>query len=397
MTELIVRGGTVYDPDDGTLRDRDIYISRGVFVLAEPEGAVEVDATGLIVAPALVDLHTHVFSGQDLGMVPDDIAPPSGTGTLIDAGSAGAHLFGAFRRSLADQATTDVRAFLNVATIGTTSIMLGGELQSPWYTNAAAAKECIEANRDLIIGVKVRASADVGGAFATPALHVAREVADDVGLPLMVHLGPAPATIDEITSVLGAGDILTHAFSGWPGNSVIEDGRVRKSVTDAQARGVILDVGHGMGGFSIDTARRMIAYGALPDTISTDLHAYSQDLVVDFPTVLSKFLALGLSIEEVLLRATKAPAEAARLDAGSLRPGARGDLALLRLVHEPTAYHDRHGASAAGTSRFECKMTVAAGRPVFVADRTVSERKGGAPALSEFMRHDTKRRRRETG
>ncbi|MCU1439340.1 MAG: amidohydrolase [Rhodoglobus sp.] len=363
MTALVLRGGEVFDPETGQFAVRDVRIADGVFAGPAVDGDELVDVTGMVVCPGLVDLHTHVFTGQDLGVDPDDFAPPAGTTTLIDTGSAGGHLFGAFRRSAVERSATRIRAFLNISSVGTTSIMLGGELKAPHYANEDVAVECIEANRDLLIGVKVRASADVGGEHATEALRRARRVADRVALPLMVHLGPRPAAIDEIASLLGKGDILTHAFSGWEGNRVILDGRLRDSVRAARDRGALLDIGHGMSGFDPGTARAMLELGELPDTISTDLHTYSRHLVVDFPTVLSKFLALGMSLPQVLARATLAPARAASLadsGVGTLRVGAPADVAVLRRV---AGDFDLGGIPA--TERLECVVTLAAGRTVY--------------------------------
>ncbi len=375
MTAIVLRGGSVFDPETLQFATVDLRLEHGSVAAgpAQPGDHV-VDVTGSLVAPGLVDLHTHVFDGQDLGLVADVIAPPSGTTTLIDTGSSGAHLLGAFR-SVAERSETRMRAFLNISSVGTTSIMLGGELKAAHYVNEDVAIDAIEANRDLVIGVKVRASFDVGADFATEALHRARRVADRVGLPLMVHLGPAPAAIDEIAGVLGRGDILTHAFTGWEGNTVTEYGELRPSVRAARERGALLDIGHGMSGFSLEIARQMLAIGQAPDTISTDLHAYSRPLVVDLPTVLSKFLALGMPLPAILAAATLTPARAAGLSdlgVGTLRPGAPADVAVLRLAPGEVDYVDAFGGSVTGTERIECALTIAAGRIVFDRDGVAS-------------------------
>lgn len=363
----MLSGGTVHDPEAGQVVERDLRLAGGL--LADPiprSGDDLIDVSGLIVAPGLVDLHTHVFSGQDLGVPPDEIAFPSGTTTLIDAGSSGAHLIGAFRATSIAPSEARIRALLNIASIGTTSIRLGGELRSPWYVSEDAAVSAIEANRDVVVGVKVRASADVGGEHARSALVAARRVADRVGLPLMVHLGPPPVGIDEIVDTLGPGDILTHAFSGWDGNTVLgDDGRVRSSVRAARERGVLLDVGHGMSGFSMDVARRMIAEGQPPDTISTDIHAYSRASVVDLPTVMSKLLALGMPLEDVLRGATSAAARAVRVPAGTLRSGARGDVVVLKRVRGRIEYRDPLGGSVVGQEHLRVVMTFVDGRLVY--------------------------------
>ncbi len=373
MNDVLVRGGEVFDAERGSIGPGEVRVVDGVIADASagPAGGSEpavIDASGLLVVPGLVDLHTHVFTGQDLGVNADEVGPPGGTTTMIDTGSAGAHLLGAFRRSAIEGTGTRIRAFLNIASIGTTSILLGGELKAPHYADEEVAIDAVEANRDLVIGVKVRASHDVGGDHATEALYRARRVADRVSLPLMVHLGPAPAAIDAIADVLGPGDILTHAFSGWAGNTVIEGGVLRPSIRAARDRGVLLDIGHGMSGFSLRTAQAMLALGEYPDTISTDLHAYSLPIVRDFPAVLSKFLALGMSLTEVLSRVTMAPARAAGLDGlgvGSLAVGSPGDLALLERVHGDITFRDGFDGTITGQESLRCVVTVRGGRIVF--------------------------------
>lgn len=364
---IVLRGAVVHDPDTSAPRHRDVRIAEGVFTAGETgEGDQVIDVSGMIVAPGLVDLHSHVFSGQDLGVSADSTAFPAGTTTMIDAGSAGAHLIGAFRAATVDRSSVRVGAFLNISSIGTTSILLGGELQSPWYVSESAAVDAIEANRDLVVGVKVRASGNVGGIHTRAALDAARRVADHVRLPLMVHLGPAPVTVDEIADTLRAGDILTHAFTGWAGNRVIDDqGRMRPSVRRARERGALLDVGHGMAGFSLEVARRMLDEDAPPDTISTDIHAYSQAEVVDFPTVLSKMLALGMPMHDVLRRATASPASAVGLDAGTLRPGRPGDVVVLQRQTGEAVFDDPFHASVTGTERLRVVLTILDGRIVF--------------------------------
>lgn len=363
---VVLRGGTVFDGDGSEGVVRDVRIDNGTISgQHEMPGDHVIDVSGLVVAPGLVDLHTHVFAGQDLGVVADDVAFGSGTTTVLDAGSAGAHLIGAFRASTVDRSRVRVRAMLNISSIGATSIMLGGELLSPWYVSESAAIDAIEANRDFVVGVKVRASGNVGGEHTSAALASARRVADHVNLPLMVHLGPAPASVDEIAETLRTGDIITHAFTGWSDNGILDEGSgLRESVREARARGVLLDVGHGMSGFSLEVARRMLADGEPPDTISTDIHAYSRESVIDFTTVLSKFLALGMPLSDVLHRASSAPAAALGLDGGSLAAGSVADIAVLQ--RKPGTFHfgDGFSGTIVGDERLQCVMTFSEGRLV---------------------------------
>jgi len=349
-------------------------VSAGYSSPAESVSGKTIDLIGLLVTPGLVDLHTHLFHGQDLGVHTDTLLK-HGVTAAVDAGSAGAHLFPAFKELVIDKSKLHVKSFLNIATVGTTSILLQGELKTPAYCNEELAIATALDFPDEIIGIKVRASKDVGGDLAIDGFTKARSVATKLGLPLMVHLGPAPVEVDYILDRLGAGDILTHAYTGWEGNTLVTDSKPRPSFIAAKKRGVLFDIGHGMGGFDSTVAQVLIDHGYYPDSISTDIHTYSKEKVVGLPEVLSKFIALGMELSDVLLRATTAPAEFSGLvstGVGTVNMGAQADFAAFECIDDELLFTDCHGHSFTGNLRIVPVFTMIKGEVLFDRDGRAS-------------------------
>jgi dihydroorotase len=280
-------GGEVFDAEGASLSSADVTVQDGTVVehgTASFGKTSNFDVTGCIVAPGLVDLHTHVFRGQRHSVDARSVGPAAGTTTMVDAGSAGAQFISAFRiTTYDDDESPQVRAFLNISAIGTAA-EFRGELRGLAFCDEEAALEAVEENRDFLVGIKVRASADVGGSDVVEALGRARRVADAAGLPLMCHLGPAPATLGDILGQLREGDVLTHCFTGFGDNHVARTSRTLQDLIEAASRGVILDVGHGQSGFSFRVASAALEAGILPTTISTDLHRGSVAALGDSPS-----------------------------------------------------------------------------------------------------------------
>jgi dihydroorotase len=352
---LVLRGGELIDLDGR--RTGDLWIS-GPRIARPGDATREIDVRGRLVVPGLIDPHAHVFAGQDLGVDPDVEGPASGTTTFIDTGTAGAHTFGAFRRGTIDRAVPRIRAFLNISTIGITSMLLAGEAENLAYCDVDACVGAAREHADLVLGVKVRASANVVGANGDEPLRRARAAADELGRPLMVHIGQAPSGIEDVLALLGSGDVLTHCFSGWRDNGLLDGGRIRPSVLAAQQRGVRFDVGHGMASFDAEVARALLDQGFAPDTISSDIHAYA---TARLPEVMSKFLALGLSLEEVVARATLGPARVLGLTGGTLREGEAADVAVLELIDGPVEWEDTWEHTFPGTQRLRVLHTIQGG------------------------------------
>ena len=356
---MLIRGGTVIDSAQGLHAVRDVRI-RGRSVaalgdgLAPVPGEEVVDARGLLVVPGLIDLHVHVFYGAShYGIEPDPHCLATGTTTVVDAGSAGALTFAAFRKYVIEVSQTRILPFLNIGATGMLSAEVG-ELEEIRFIDMTKALQTIEAHRDLIRGVKVRLSRQQAGVNARLGLTIALETAAAARLPLMVHVGDTPNSLDEILRELRPGDVLTHCFHGRAEGVLDERGRVRAEARRAVGRGVGFDVGHGVGSFSFAVARKALAQDLRPATISSDLHVYNvHGPVFDLATTMSKFLALGLSLDEVVAMTTAAPARAlgALGELGTLAPGAAGDATLLRLDEGEFGLADAKGETLTAGAR----------------------------------------------
>jgi dihydroorotase len=369
---MLIRGGTVIDPSQGLHALRDVRLADGRVAeladgLAPRPGEEVVDARGRLVVPGLIDLHVHVFwGGSHYGIDPDPHCLASGTTTVADAGSAGALTFPVFRRYVIEVARTRILPFLNIGATGMLSPDVG-ELALVQFIDKAAALRAIETHRDLIQGIKVRLSRDLVGENGRLALKTALETSEATRLPIMVHVGDTPMPLGAILAELRSGDIVTHCFHGR-GQGILDDtGQVLGEARRAASRGVHFDVGHGKGSFAFAVARRALAQGFRPGTISSDLHVYSLDgPVFDLATTMSKFLHLGLPLDEVIAMTTAAPARALRGAAalGTLRPGAVADVTLLALEEGRFDLEDAQGEKVAATRRLVSTGAIRGGQTV---------------------------------
>jgi dihydroorotase len=311
---LVIAGGTIIDPASGLHARRDLAIADGRIAAVEPHlpmsSAREVlDATDLLVAPGLVDLHVHVYWGvADLSVEADPTCLGRGATTVVDAGSSGANTFPGFRRSVVDPSRGRILAYLNISAMGQIDPFLG-ELHDLRFADPERAAAVALANPDVIVGFKVRVSEMLAGPNGLAGLDRALEAGRTTDLPVMVHIGGTPFDVEEVLGRLRPGDVVTHAYTGWrPGGIVTDDGRVVAAAREARSRGVRFDVGHGAGSFTWPIAEAALADGFRPDTISSDLHRFNvASPVHDLATTLSKFLLLGLSVDEVIAMATTAP------------------------------------------------------------------------------------------
>jgi dihydroorotase len=369
---LVISGGTVVDPGSGLHAERDVAIADGRIAdvgpdLPVPSGGEILDATGGLVVPGLVDLHVHVYWGvADLSVEADPTCLGRGATTVVDAGSAGANTFPGFRRLVVDGSKGRVLAYLNISAMGQIDPFLG-ELHDLRFADPERAAAVALANPDVIVGFKVRVSEMLAGPNGLAGLDRALEAGRATDLPVMVHIGGTPFDIEEILGRLRPDDIVTHAFTGWRPGIVTESGRVVAAAREARARGVRFDVGHGAGSFTWPIAEAAIADGFRPDTISSDLHRFNiASPVHDLATTLSKFLLLGLPLDEVIAMATTAPAAALGPESGlgSLAVGAEADVTVLRLEEGRFELTDSAGTTREATQRLVPVAVVRAGQAV---------------------------------
>ena len=322
--DLLLTGGDPFD----------VAVSDGVIAATGPslprDAHTVVDLDGHLVTPGLIDLHTHVGPGY-WGIEPDPIAWYTGVTTWVDAGTTGAFTFAALRTK-----RTDVRvaALLNIAATGLAGRT--GECRDLANCDVALAVDTIQRHRDLIRGIKVRMDRETVGDNGLEPLRRALDAAERTHVPVMVHIGAGPPAVDDVLDLLRPGDIVTHCASGLASPL----GPALRAAVD---RGVLLDIGHGSGGFSFDILERQLDLGIRPTTISTDLHARSlHGPAFDLPTTMAKLLACGLPPAEVVEAVTIRPARALGLPGGTLEVGAPADLAVFEVRHEDFEVTDAH-------------------------------------------------------
>src|SRR3982750_3161402 len=379
--DLVIKGGDVLDPSQSLRGARDIGIRYGRIealeagLPAEPPPRV-LDAAGKLAPPGLVDLHSHGFPyGSAIGIPADELVAHQCTPTCISGGDAGANNFAAFRRHIVAQTRTRLYAFIHIANTGLTPFPVA-ELYNIDFAQVDACARAIGENADIALGAKVRMSENVIAKHGTEPLKRAIMACEKSGTngKIMCHIGgvETPQLMSQILDALRPGDVLTHCYSGAPNNAgqftnIVQDGKLLPAALEAKHRGVIFDIGHGGGSFDYTVAEAAMQQGAIPDTISSDIHVFSGNSpgVPYLTWVMSKFLGLGISLEQVITMATINPAKVINRipKLGTLQVGAPADVAIMELVEGPVSFVDTRSNKRNGKAWLKPVQTVTAGVP----------------------------------
>jgi len=366
--DLLLKDGHVIDPSQGINQKMDVGI-RGERIedlgrdLCASESVQIVNLEGKFVCPGLVDMHGHWYEGSIYGVNPH-ISLNHGVTTVVDAGTSGFINFPEFRKHTIDRAQIRILAFLHISCLGLHA-PFAEELRDIRYARPKETAVVVEKNRDVVVGVKIRIGTPTAN-HGIEALESALKAAEAAKVPVMVHISKG-ANVPEIMKRLRPGDILTHCFQGR-GDGIMAPGTglLLPQIIEARRRGVLFDVGHGCGSFSWETARRAFELTFYPDTISTDLHRYCVEdpFHVDLLNTMSKFLALGMTLEEVILKSTHNPAKAVHKEdeIGTLRKGVVADVLVFEEERVECEFSDTHFRTIKADKRLKAVHVIREGQ-----------------------------------
>jgi dihydroorotase len=367
--DLILARGAVLNPASGLKQELDVGIAgECITALASKlprENAKKVlDVRGCYVTPGLIDFHVHSYWGVNpYGFNADPICLASGVTTAVDAGSAGPVNFLGFKKLVHEPSRTRMLAFVALAQHGVLNDP--GELENLKFADPDGAAQNVSDAPNVGVGIKVRLHRKAVGDHGREALRMAVRTGEACKAPVMVHIGNTGISMEEIVDTLRPGDVVTHCYTPQKPSIVNDNGQLRDAVRKAHERGVVFDVGHANGHFDFDLVRRAMGKGLVPDVISTDLHGRMGpgNPVVDLPTTLTKFLHLGLSLEQVVAACTINPARVIGWEdrLGHLEIGREADIAVLQLVDEPTNLRDCVGGEWNVHQRLAARWTIRRG------------------------------------
>jgi len=386
--DVLISGGRVIDPASGRDGVMDVGIAAGRVAQVGPRLEAQatttvIDASGQVVTPGLIDLHTHVFGwATGFGLDVDDVGVNAGVTTAVDMGSTGTWHFPILKAYVIDKALTDVVAFLMMGYVGATLRLGGPAILNPDWADPESLASMHEQHPGLVRGFKTWGESGSTSQWGFRFLHMGRRAGDLTGLPIYIHTGelypvdetnrPDPATImPEVLANARPGDVLGHCYSDMPDGILGRADGPSRELAEAVGNGVRLDVGHGIN-FSFDTARKMMQGGLLPFTISSDSHGLltgvHDDTTLSYSLVgtMSKLMALGMTLPDVINCATARPAEVLGRsgDLGTLEEGTRADVTILEVRHEDWTFIDTRGATLDADARLVPSMVLREGRPL---------------------------------
>jgi dihydroorotase len=359
MYDVILRHGEIVDPSQDLHKIASVAIQDGKIAeiaddISESKAKKIIPVEGKIITPGLIDIHCHPGAGLVwIGVPADEIGLNMGVTLLGDAGTSGWANFQAFRSLIVEKARTDILCFLNLASTGLATLP---EIWSEKDLDLPRMADMVASNRELIRGIKLRCVEALEGSVGIKAVEIAKKIAVDHRLPLMIHIGETRKRTDDpkmdnfsraAVSLMERGDILSHYLTWEPGGLILKDGTVYPELLDARKRGVLLDSCHGLNHFSFAIARHALNVGMIPDVVSTDLATTSLPAAQSLVIAMSKFLNLGLSLDQVIKMATINPAKALGEDGkrGSLKPGMLADLTILKLERGNFIFSDGTGGT----------------------------------------------------
>lgn len=368
--DLLIKGGTVIDPSQNLHALLDVAVKDGKIEQVAPDIPADgsrnvISAKGRIVTPGLIDVHVHVFEGiGPTGVNADQYCLGRGVTTAVDAGSAGYFAIAGFRQYVIKPSATRVYAMIDIGARGTLMGLVGNYSNLDWVNPQLTAKAA-EANKPDVVAIKARLSREITGPNDLEVLKRALQAAEIAKLPLMVHIGDSYSPLPQILRQLRKGDILTHCFTGRPNGPLDANGKIIPEMLDCRGRGVFFDVGDGGPHLSLDVAEKCLQQNFLPDTIGTDLGGLSiNGPVYDLVTEASKFLAIGMTLDQVVERATLRPTHLFNfgVELGTLRPGSVADITILDVREGSFVFGDSTGKKRTGKQKLQSVAAIRAGK-----------------------------------
>jgi dihydroorotase len=373
--DLLIKNGHVIDPKNHINAIKDIAVTNGKIAkvgndISSTQSKKTIDASGLYVVPGFIDIHTHVFVGSTPdkfangvnSVSPDDFSFRSGVTTVVDAGTSGWRNFPLFKEQVIDRSQTRVLAFLNIAANGMSGKPTEEEVSD---MNADSAALVAEKYKDIIVGIKIGHYTGTDWAPFNKALDAAKKS----NMPMFVECHLPQYSLQDQLQKMRPGDIITHSYEQITERMPVVDsgGKVRSYVLDAQKKGVLFDLGHGGAGFWFSQAVPAFQQGLAPNSFGSDLHRFSMNAgMKSMLNIMSKYMAIGMSLEDVVTRATWNSAKSIkRDDLGNLGVGAVADIAVLSVQNGKFGFVDAGGNKIEGNKKLEAELTVRAGKIVW--------------------------------